>query len=482
MTSTSSPQTIHQSASVGSITSVFDIGTVGGNAEAQSTSDTRPAKNVAPPSPFLAEDNTLTNFCSEIQGARVLFATDDWFAAASNLCRDDDPNFDPLAFCEQGKVMDGWETRRRREVGHDWCLIKLAKRTSRIVGVEIDTAHFTGNNVPRISLELVDLSCEEETRMVKGLPGSLERLLHGCVQGTGCNPEEVEQAEQVCRGVSAPWKEILPCTPLQPGYEASRLKFFHFDGDIKNLHGTHLRINYFPDGGVARLRLWGHWEEQDQVSPIRRPPYVPIKTGYRCTVIPHSNDVIPSRQAYEFPELSAEALGGLAVACSNKHYGTPQNLLEATLGKDMGDGWETARHPERPASWKRDNATGLVDSDLMDWCIIQLGNVATDGVARILLDTKHFRGNYPESVQVEGTFAAGENLQDEQVEWFPLVSRCRMAADSEHVFDRQSDQIENCTRKVSHVRVSIYPDGGLSRVRVFAPFDAAQEDEADYTP
>jgi allantoicase len=170
----------------------------------------------------------------------------------------------------------------------------------------------------------------------------------------------------------------------------------------------------------------------------------------------------------------------------------------------MGDGWETARHPERPNSWTRNAETGLVDSDLMDWCILQLAHVAEDGIARILLDTKHFRGNYPESVQVEGCYYSGDTIlmtvpddDDQQqqpaaavVEWFPLVSRCRMAADSEHVYDRDLDQIENADRKVSHIRVSIYPDGGLSRVRIYAPLDAAtvaaaateEEGSSDYAP
>ena len=171
------------------------------------------------------------------------------------------------------------------------------------------------------------------------------------------------------------------------------------------------------------------------------------------------------------------------MSCSNQHYGTPQNLLQATLGKDMGDGWETARHPERPASWKRDMETGLVDSDLMDWCVVKLGRVATKGIDRILLDTKHFRGNYPESVKVEGCSCSSPEV-DQQVEWFPLVSRCRMAADSEHVYDRSMGQVENADRVVSHVRVSIYPDGGLSRVRVYAEVDESEEamEQNDYTP
>jgi allantoicase len=169
-------------------------------------------------------------------------------------------------------------------------------------------------------------------------------------------------------------------------------------------------------------------------------------------------------------ELSASANGGQGLACSNKHYGVPHNLIAETLGKDMGDGWETARHPDRPAILVKDPTTNLIDSPLQDWAILKLGKIAVDGVARIILDTKHFRGNYPESVLLEGCFAE-QGMTDDRVSdqggWFPLINRTRMAPDSEHVFETDLEQLENPTRAVTHVRVSIFPDGGLSRVRVY---------------
>lgn len=144
---------------------------------------------------------------------------------------------------------------------------------------------------------------------------------------------------------------------------------------------------------------------------------------------------------------------------------------------------ETARHPDRPAILKRDPKTNLVDSELMDWAILKLGQAAPEGLTRIILDTKHFRGNYPESVFVEGCFAEEATtaddvvcqLQDETA-WFPLVNRSRMAPDAEHIFERDLDQLENATRAVTHVRVSIYPDGGLSRVRIYGkPLDVNED-------
>jgi len=233
------------------------------------------------------------------------------------------------------------------------------------------------------------------------------------------------------------------------------------------MEATHLRVNYYPDGGVARVRLWGLPTTETQ-KPTPGPAYSPIKTGRTCTVVSHTDksEVPPSRQPYDYPDLACRDNGGVGLACSNKHYGDPWNLIQANLGQDMGDGWETARHPERPPILVKDPNTDLVDSPLMDWCVVKLGKVA-EGVARIILDTKHFRGNYPESVQVEGCYATSDDAILDEMEWFPLVPRGRMAPDSEHIFDCSKTQIVNGDRKVSHVKVSIYPDGGISRVRVY---------------
>jgi allantoicase len=421
---------------------------------------TNPARNVQPPSPLATAE--LKNVGSASAGSNIFFATDEWFASADNMLQDEPPTFDPVLFCEQGKVMDGWETRRRREAGHDWCVISLSQRAN-IVGIEIDTAHFTGNNVPHISLELADLNAAQTTTLLAGLPGALERLLHGGRQGVGHTPEDVQHAKDTCS--SYEWKELLPKTPLQPGYEPSRMHYFTLP---EVFVGTHVRVNYYPDGGVARLRLWA--TPAEGVHRETQPLYLPITTGKTCTVLPHSSaDIPPSRQDYDYMELSAAKNGGQGLQCSNKHYGEPSNLIQDTLGKDMGDGWETARHPDRPSVLIKDPETGLLDSPLLDWAILKLGKVAVDGVARILLDTKHFRGNYPESVLVEGCFAEHGTPDDRipQADWFELVKRSRMAPDAEHVFDADLGQLENVTRAVTHVRISIFPDGGLSRVRVY---------------
>jgi allantoicase len=417
-------------------------------------------KNVATPSPFQAL--SLLNLCSASNGSKILFSTDDWFAVADNLLKDEDPVFIDDLFCEQGKVMDGWESRRRREPGHDWCLIQLAPNRAQIVGVELDTAHFTGNHVPKVSLEIADTSCAELSGLVSNLPYALDRMLHGGVRGTGASPEEVSQAKQALKLVE--WKELLPETPLRPGFEPTRMHYFTLN---EPLVGNLVRVNYYPDGGVARLRLWGH--SFNPTTPVTLPLLLPMKTGEMCTVVPHSStETPPCRLPYEYPELSSQANGGIGVACSNKHFGEPWRLTQTTLGENMGDGWETARHPSRPSILVKDPKTNLIDSPLMDWAILKLGEAAINGVARAILDTRFFCGNPPESVMVEGCFSSSnDETEKEEMVWFPLISRVRMSPDSEHVFERSQDQIQNATKPVSHVRLSIYPDGGLSRVRIY---------------
>jgi allantoicase len=432
-----------------------------------------PCKNVEPQSPF---SNHYTNMASAMNGAKVLFATDDWFATAETLLEDGPATFDPDAFCEQGKVLDGWETRRRRQAGHDWCLIKLSKRAE-IYALELDTAHFTGNNVPKISLEICDLGASDLSKMVAKIPGAYERLLHGGVQGTGRLPEEVIAASEAVEQ-GGKWRELLPVTPLYPGFEATRMHYFRLETPVM---GSLVRVNYFPDGGVARFRCWG--KSLGDVKPATTPLYMPIQTCKECTVVAHSSvsdpSELPSNQASkDYTELSCLDEGGVGGACSNKHYGEPWRLIQPNLGKDMGDGWETARHPNRPCILKRQAGSTLLDTPLSDWAVVKLGRKGSSGVAKIILDTKHFRGNFPESVKVEGcydpeegsTLVEGGYDPNEQGngDWFSLIPRSRMSPDAEHMFDRSTDQIENASKPVTHVRVSIYPDGGLSRVRIYA--------------
>lgn len=157
------------------------------------------------------------DLAAERLGGRVILANDEFFAPKENLLKASAPVWIEDKYTDVGKWMDGWETRRRRTPGHDWCIVKLG--LSGIVhGFVVDTAHFKGNFPEQ---------CEIEACAAEGDPA----------------PAQVESA-------TTSWTTLLPKSPL--------------NGDSKNRFGitgsnrvTHLRLKIFPDGGVARLRVHG---------------------------------------------------------------------------------------------------------------------------------------------------------------------------------------------------------------------------------
>jgi allantoicase len=163
------------------------------------------------------EFTSLIDLASERLGGAVLLANDEFFAPKENLIRASAPEWREGEYTERGKWMDGWETRRRREPGHDWCIIRLG-RAGRIRGVVVDTSWFTGNYPESCAIE-------------------------------GCAIEDVS-AERTLADGDVAWTEVLPRSPLR--------------GDGRNefevrseQRFTHLRFSIFPDGGVARLHVHG---------------------------------------------------------------------------------------------------------------------------------------------------------------------------------------------------------------------------------
>ncbi|EPQ08445.1 Putative allantoicase [Myotis brandtii] len=98
----------------------------------------------------------LIDMASESVGGKILFATDDFFAPAENLIKSDSPRFEEHKYTEFGRWMDGWETRRRRTPGHDWCIVRLGVQ-GLIRGLDVDISYFTGGYAPRISIQAANL-------------------------------------------------------------------------------------------------------------------------------------------------------------------------------------------------------------------------------------------------------------------------------------------------------------------------------------
>ncbi len=304
----------------------------------------------------------------------MLSCSDEFFASAQRMLQDAEPVFIVGKFDDHGKWMDGWETRRRRNGGHDHALIELGLPGT-IKGLDINTSHFTGNFPPAAS-----------------------------VQAASCAGEPDAGTE---------WVELVAARSLQGNAH-------HFveidDGRV----WTHLRVNIFPDGGVARLRVYGQpacdWDRRD----------------------PDALD-----------EVSALTSGGRVVAYSDAHFGTPTSVIQAGRGANMGDGWETRRRRE-PG---------------YDWLILALGHPVV--VEKIEIDTAHFKGNYPDRVSVQGALVAestDQSLVTQAMFWPELLGEQKTGMDKQHFYEGAAIQPAG---PVSHVRVNMFPDGGISRVRIW---------------
>lgn len=395
----------------------------------------------------------LTNLASTGVGAKAVFATDEWFAPAGMLLSPEEPVFKDGLFTDFGKWMDGWETRRKRHPGHDWCVIRLGL-PGHIAGFEIDTAFFTGNNVPAISI----LGTSMPDSM--GLPGELVDAGSGAVVGTNQigTASSSELIAKVKKAMEAQtWQNLLPQSPLRPGYEATRRHYF---ACAPGPAVTHLLVNYFPDGGVARLRAYGEVDEASLPHPI----------------------------SWEPRDYALVSHGGVAICWSDMHYGIPSNCLLPTRASDMGNGWETARHPRRPPVLEA-GPNGLVDfSYATDWFVMKLG--ARCLLNEIEVDTNHFKGNCPESARIDicdrpdlhglpaleqRRLFAGEEFR-EAAGWTPVLPRTRLQPHARQYFGKGHDvPLATPVGAATHVRVTIFPDGGISRLRLLGrPAEAAR--------
>jgi allantoicase len=312
----------------------------------------------------------LTDLAAERLGGKVLYATDDFFAEKENLIKPGRGIFITDKYTDRGKWMDGWESRRKRTEGHDWCVIQLAT-SGKIYGVDIDTNHFLGNHPPHASIEAACLK----------------------------DGDKWEKAE---------WKEILIKSPLQPGsqnfYEITDTAIY-----------THLKLHIYPEGGVARLKVYG--EVFKDWSLVR------------------DNDTI---------DLAAAVNGAKAILCNDMFFSHMDNLIMPGRGVNMGDGWETKR-----------NRT----PNNRDWVIVRLAHKGV--IDKLLIDTRHFKGNYPDSCLVEGCVVDGDdsNANFWEAKWTAILPQSKLQADHEHEFASESKE------PFTHVRLTIFPDGGISRMR-----------------
>lgn len=337
-----------------------------------------------------------TNLASSALNAKVLSRSNDYFASAENLLTPTPAVHKPGVFVHTGAWYDGWETRRHNPEPYDWVVIKLGVSSGAIEGVEVDTAYFVGNYGEKAEL-----------------------------QGTYAPAGSAHTDEQIASPEYQGWKTILPVVECGPSQRRA-WKIDSYDPANPTPY-THVRLLMYPDGGFARLRLYGH------AIP---PP-------------------VTALAAEGIEELSSALVGGLALSASDQHYTPASNTILPGRGKDMGDGWETARS----------RTPGHVD-----WAIFRLGLPGT--VCKIVVDTKDFRGNFPREIRVHGLAASKDEKEDptnEHPGWVELLNGAKKTqADTEHVFEGAELAAGLDDKTVfTHVKLTLVPDGGVKRFRIF---------------
>ncbi|HEU4727396.1 MAG TPA: allantoicase [Kofleriaceae bacterium] len=332
----------------------------------------------------------LPDLACDAVGGAALACNDEFFAEKENLLREHAAVWKDHVYTDRGKWMDGWETRRRRpsspggsgglggsgghpspDGDHDWCIVRLGM-PGVIRGVVVDTAFFRGNYPESCALHATEVDDALDLRALE----------------------------------AATWTEILPRTPLA--------------GDTRNAFPvgcpgrfTHVRLEIFPDGGVARLRVHG------EVAP----------RWSRLTALGGPID------------LAALEHGAVVETCSDMFFGSRANLIKPGPSRSMADGWETRRR-RGPGH---------------DWAILRL---ATEGtIERLEIDTSHFKGNAPGRCTVEGVRAPGVAAA-ELAGWRRLLDSA-LQPHTRHLFD---DELRR-TGPVTHLRLSVFPDGGVARLR-----------------
>lgn len=309
----------------------------------------------------------LTDLASRTLAGSVVCANDEFFAERENLIRPEAPTHSLEAFGHKGKVYDGWETRRRREDGHDWAIVRLGV-AGVVHGLVVDTAFFKGNYPPYVSVEATSS---------EGYP----------------SPAELEGAN---------WVTLVEKTAAQ--------------GDTANAYEvtsagrwTHVRLSIYPDGGVARFRVHG-------------------------TAIPDP------RFLGGTIDLAAAENGGRLVETSDAFYSSPANLILPGRARSMGEGWENAR--------RRGEGN--------DFAVFAF---AAKGRPRdIEVDTSYFLGNAPGWVRLSAADETAGSIDDDTA-WWEVLRRTRVQPDTRHRF------LVDQRTPATHLRLDVYPDGGLTRLR-----------------
>ena len=315
--------------------------------------------------------NGLIDLAQPRLGTKIIYKTDDFFASANRVISPTVPIFKEGIFDKHGKWMDGWESRRKRTSGHDYIILKLGK-PGKITKIDVDTSYFNGNQPSMISIE-----------------------------GANSNSNKIN---------------LLKWQPLLSKKKTKANSHHLFVINNKRIF-THIKFNIFPDGGVARLRLYGS--------------------------IAKSNKFINRKI-----NLASLLDGASVIACNNEHFGKAENILAPGKAKNMGDGWETRRRRHKGHDW------------------LILNSISGTAIDKIEISTHHFKGNFPNHCSLQATFISSKSskqILNSSNKWKYLLKNTKLSANKTHIFKNSLMKKE----KINYIKINIFPDGGISRFRIF---------------
>jgi allantoicase len=316
--------------------------------------------------------NGLIDLAQPRLGTKVLFKTDDFFASANRIISPMDPIFKTGVFDTHGKWMDGWESRRKRTEGHDYIILKLGK-PGKIKKVDVDTSHFNGNQPAMVSIE--------------GANSSSHKINH------------------------LKWQTLL-------SKKKTKANSHHYFSVNSKKVFTHIKFNIFPDGGVARLKLYGSIAKSEKLKNKKM-------------------------------NLASLLDGASVIACNNEHFGKAENILAPGKAKNMGDGWETRRRRGKG----------------FDWLI--LNSLNGKEINKIEISTHHFKGNFPSYCSLQAAFLPtskkSKQIVNSSVKWKYLLKDAKLSANKTHIFKNNLMKKD----KINFIKINIFPDGGISRFRIY---------------
>ncbi|MDC0932893.1 allantoicase [Arcobacteraceae bacterium] len=324
---------------------------------------------------------SFINVASSELGTKVIYTTDEFFAPVTRMLQETEAVFKD-EYDENGHWMDGWESRRKRDGGNDYCILKLGVK-SKISSFLVDTSHFKGNYPLAVS--------------IKGIKSS-------------------KDDEQFLRDIAdEQWIDLLKQSDLEGDTKQ------YFDStDFSEF--THLKIDIYPDGGIARFKAFGEICFDEKLYQEENINVLSMKNGAR------------------------------AVHTNNEFFGALSNILKDKEAINMGDGWETRRRRE-PGN---------------DWGIIELANPAI--IDNIMLDTNFFKGNFADSFSICSAYlknTTDSSVVTQSMFWEELISSKKLKMHTKHYFSND-DLLHN--KPISHIRINIFPDGGISRLKLFGKF------------